>query len=305
MRAPVLPESVPALILLVAAVTAAAPSFAAEDAAPLVLTAGLSDGGSSSRDSRQRAIDAMPLGRMEASQRRAVEKQLKSTTLYRRLPVETFTCDADLLEFALERPESIVDIWRVLGISRLTLDPSGPRQWRLADGYGTVGLIRLVHQERTGHSGMLLFHGKGGYSGSLSPRPLSGSCLLLVQHRPAGTAADDRPRQAVQIDAFLDVDGVGLEVVTRTLQPIIVRTAASNLHEICLFMATLSQAAVTRPEGLAVLANRLTRTDPEDRKRLVSIVRSVGRQAADDDDGESLRTDLASRWMAVDEVETR
>jgi hypothetical protein len=93
--------------------------------------------------------------------------------------------------------------------------------------------------------------------------------------------------------------------VTRTLQPIIVRSAASNLHEICLFMATLSQAAATRPEGVAVLANRLTRTDPEDRKRLVSIVRSAGRQAAGDDDGESLRTDLASRWMPVDELKTR
>ena len=32
--------------------------------------------------------------------------------------------------FALDKPETIVDIWRLLGISRLALDPIGPEQWR-------------------------------------------------------------------------------------------------------------------------------------------------------------------------------
>jgi len=273
------------------------------------------DSGSSSRESRRRALEALPLDRIPEPHRKAIEPCLRSATLYRRLPAETVACDAALLDFALTKPEAIVDMWRVLGISRLALDPVGPRQWRLSDGYGTVGVLRLVHQERQGRSGLLVFHGRGAYTGPLSPRNLTGSCVLLVRHGPAMPAVDGRERQTVQIDSFLDMDGVGLEIVTRTLQPIIVRSAASNLHEICLFMTTLSDSARTNPAGVAQLAGRLQQTDAADRQTLATIARRAAqpaanakphaarRDAADMAAADRLQTELAARWLTADQLD--
>jgi hypothetical protein len=269
------------------------------------------DYGSSSRENRRKAADAVPLDRIPEQQRRTVAGCLRSATLYRRLPVETVVCDAELLDFALEKPEAIVDIWQVLGISRLALDPAGAGQWRLSDGYGTVGVLRLVHAERQGRGGLLIFHGKGAYTGPLSPKNLTGSCVLLVRHTPAMPAVDGRERQAIQIDSFLDVDGVGLEIVTRTLQPIIVRSAAANLHEICLFMSTLSDSARSNPEGVAQLATRLPQTRPEDRQTLAAIARRAARKAAGNGQPAAadvaavnrLQTELASRWLPADELD--
>jgi len=273
------------------------------------------DSGSSSRESRRRAVEAMPLDRMPESHRKAIEPCLKAATLYRRLPVETIVCDAELLDFALAKPEAIVDIWRVLGISRLALDPVGPRQWKLSDGYGTVGVLRLVHQERQGRGGLLVIHGRGAYTGPLSPKNLTGSCVLLIRHGPGMPAVDGRERQLIQIDTFLDMDGVGLEIVTRTLQPLIVRSAASNFHEICLFMATLSDSARTNPEGVAQLAGRLPQTAAADRQVLATIARRVAQPAggglpqggrrgpADVAAADRLQTELASRWLTADELD--
>ena len=273
------------------------------------------DSGSSSRETRRRAVEALPLERIAEPHRKAIEPCLRSATLYRRLPVETVVCDAALLEFALSKPEAIVDMWRVLGISRLALDPVGPRQWRLSDGYGTVGVLRLVHQERQGRSGLLVFHGRGAYTGPLSPKNLTGSCVLLVRHGPAMPTVDGRERQTVQIDSFLDMDGVGLEIVTRTLQPIIVRSAASNLHEICLFMTSLSDSARTNPEGVAQLAGRLKQTDAADRQTLAAIARRAAqpaagamppggrREAADMAAADRVQTELAARWLSADELD--
>jgi len=265
------------------------------------------DAGSSGRESRRRALDAMPLDRLAEAQRRAVEGCLRKATLYRRLPVETVVCDADLLDFALEKPEAIVDMWRVIGISRLALDPTGPQQWRLSDGYGTVGVLRLVHHERQGRGGLLLFHGRGAYTGPLSPKNLTGTCVLLVRHSPAMPAADGRERQAVQIDSFLDVDGMGLEIVTRTLQPLIVRSAAANLHEICLFMSTLSESARSNPEGVAKLAGRLGRTAVADQQALAAIARRAAKAGRPDGaaagEAEEVQLELASRWLSADELD--
>lgn len=300
-----MPAVAGAIVAVVSASSGAAErSMAATDIASLT-----NDGGSSSRESRRRAIDALGLEHIPEPQRKTIEKCLRATTLYRHLPAQTFRCDADLLAFSLHKPETIVDLWRVLGISRLSLDPAGAGQWRLSDGYGTVGVLRLVHQETRGQSGTLVFHGRGAYTGPLSPRHLSGSCVLLVRHAPATADAAGRARQTVQVDAFLDMDGMGLEIVTRTLHPLIVRSAAANFHEICLFMANLSAAAEANPEGVAHLASRLSRTEAADRDALARIARAVGREAdisaagIPATDPQRVQTELAARWLPVEDLD--
>lgn len=288
------------IVWFVAGASATEESIAPEAAAIESLTAFIADGGSSSPAARRAALEALPLERIGPPHRQQVEQCLRETTLYRHLPTKTFSCDADLLAFSLHKPEAIVDIWRVLGISRLALDPAGPQQWRMSDGYGTVGGLRLVYREHHGHAGLMVFHGRGAYTGPLAPRTLSGSCVLLVRHASAGAAAIGREQQTIEIDAFIDMDGKGLEIVTRTLQPLIVRSAAANLHEICLFMSSLSQAAETNPEGVVRLVSRLPRTEPADKESLAGIARAAGRsrvRTAAAVNEEQVQAELAARWL--------
>lgn len=292
---------VPALLAGVGIIWFVTGAAAAEDApASDSVSAFLADGGSSSHAARRAAVESLPLERISQPHRQHVERCLRETTLYRHLPTKVFACDGELLSFALHKPETIVDIWRVLGISRLALDPAGPEQWRLSDGYGTVGGLRLVYREHHGQTGLMVFHGRGAYTGPLAPRTLSGSCVLLVRHASAGVDAAGRKQQMMEIDAFVDMDGKGLEIVTRTLHPLIVRSAAANLHEICLFMSSLSQAAETNPEGVVRLVSRLPRTDPADKESLAGIARAAGRgrvRTAAASDKENVQTALAARWL--------
>jgi len=265
------------------------------------LTAFIADGGSSSRAARQEAIRTLPLDRIPKPHQQLIAQCLKETTLFRHLPPQTFSCDTDLLDFSFHKPEAIVDIWRMLGITRLSLDPAGSNQWRFSDGYGTVGGVRLVHEEHNGKNGLLVFHGRGAYTGSLAPRILTGSCVILVQYSPVGRDAVGRSLQKVEIDAFVDMDGKGLEIVTRTLQPLIVRSAAVNLHEICLFMSNFSGAAETNPEGIIRMVKRLPRTSEEEKTKLVAITRAVGNnhvRAAASIEPQPIQAQLAARWLS-------
>lgn len=265
----------------------------------------MADSGSSHRDTRRRAIEAIPLDRMPAADRRIAEQAIERTTLYRRLPTASIACDAALLDFVLSKPETLVEVWRVLGISRLTLDPVAAGQWRLADGYGTVGGVRLLHRERGDGGGLYVFHGRGAYDGPLAPKQLTGSCLVVVRYATAPAVAAGRQRQTVQIDAFLDVDGMGLEIVTRSLQPLIVHSAASNLHEISLFVTQFAAAASRNPAAVSRIADRMTRTVPADRAALVTL--ASGRQAATAPThgpaAEQVQAELAARWMSADQLD--
>ena len=271
------------------------------------VAATVADAGSSNREARSRATEAVPLDRMAPVERQIAEQAIRQTTLYRHLPRASITCDAALLDFVLTKPETLVEVWRVLGISMLALDPAGPARWRLSDGFGTVGTVRLLHHERNGRGGFYVFHGRGAYEGPLAPKQLTGSCLVVVRHSADPAAATGRPRQTVQIDAFLDVDGLGLEIVTRTLQPLIVHSAATNLHEISLFVSQFSAAAIRNPMAVARLTDRMTRIEPQDRRTLATLAsgKTGGTHPAEshrpvEDD---VQTELAARWMNTDQLD--
>lgn len=254
--------------------------------------------GSVARDTRRAALDELPLDRMDPACRQEIEHFHRSTTIHRRLPVEAVRCDRELLEFVLAKPEALVDVWRVLGISRVSLDAAGPNQWRLADGYGTVGSVTLLHRERTETGNLWVFLGRGGYAGPLSPRDLTGSCLVVVRHESAGAGLEH-----LELEAFLDVDGLGLEIVTRSLKPLIVHSAAVNVHEICLFVSQLAAAADRNPIGMARLADKLSRTPPDDRRLLARLASGQGSGSGGGDDGEAMHEELAARWLPAEALE--
>ncbi|MFN9367336.1 MAG: hypothetical protein ACK6CT_01010 [Planctomycetia bacterium] len=251
---------------------------------------------------RQRDAERIPAARMSADVRDTVSRAVRSATIHRSLPAAAVSADAEFLDFAVSRPEVMVDLWRSLGISKLSLDPVAPGRWRLADGYGTTGTVELLHRERTATGGMCVFMARGGYTGSLSPRDLTGSCLVVVRYDAIGPDQEGRERQGVEIDAFLDVDGLGLEIVTRTLQPLIMRSAAANVREICLFVSHLTAAAARNPAALARLTDRMQQTAPQDRQAFAAL--AAGRRpptatgVADD-----IREELAGRWLTVDQLD--
>lgn len=257
--------------------------------------------GQPGRDAERRALDSVPLDRMAAAERAIAERTIRRCTLARRLPEASITCDPALIDFVLSKPETIVDVWRVLGISRLALDPTGPGSWRFSDGYGTAGAVRLLHRERGEHGGLYVFHGSGGYDGSLAPKPLTGSCVVVVRH--AVDVAGGRARQTVRIDAFLDVDGMGLEIVTRTLQPLIIRSAATNVHEISLFVTQFAAAAARNPTAVSRMADRMTRTTPEDRRRLVALAAGAAASRSSLAAPDDVRAELAARWMTAEQLD--
>jgi hypothetical protein len=257
--------------------------------------------GQPTRDAERRALEAVPLDRMAAAERAIAERTIRRCTLARRLPEASISCDPALVEFVLSKPETLVDVWRVLGISRLALDPTGPGAWRFSDGYGTTGSVRLLHRERGDHGGLYVFHGTGGYDGPLAPKPLTGSCVVVVRH--STDAAGVRPRQTVRIDAFLDVDGMGLEIVTRTLQPLIIRSAATNVHEISLFISQFAAAAARNPAAVSRMAERMTRTTPEDRRRLVALAAGTAATRTTSSTAADVHAELAARWMTAEQLD--
>jgi hypothetical protein len=92
---------------------------------------------------------------------------------------------------------------------------------------------------------------------------------------------DGRDYITARLDAFIDFDQVGLELIAKTLQPWIGRIADYNFSETVGFVGSLSRTAEVNPAGVQRLSMRLNRVDPEVRARFGDLSLDIARLAAE------------------------
>ncbi|MEQ8790182.1 MAG: hypothetical protein RIC55_28055 [Pirellulaceae bacterium] len=227
---------------------------------------------STDRQSREDAIRAIPFDQLNNETRAKLQRVVSSPSIYRRMPVEMVDCDPDLYLFLVRYPEIVVNIWRLMDITNVSVQRTGPFSMKTFDGSGTYGHIELVYGTRDTH----IIYAEGYYEGPMFKRKITGSCVMVLK---SGYAKDDDGRTKIsnRMDMFIQIDNVGAEIIAKTLHPLVGRTADLNFAESTGFVGRLSAAAETNAEAVQRLSDRLREVDPTIREqfsRLAELVSS-------------------------------
>jgi hypothetical protein len=234
-----------------------------------------SPAGSSSRESRDEALRAIPYNQLDREARIKVGAVLANTTIFRHLPVETIECDADLFVFLIEHPDLVVNIWEALGVSEVEVRRSGEQTFEASDKAGTRGQVEYLYQGPQTH----LVYADGTYTGTLMSRPVRGRCVLLLRSSYAKTS-DGRPVVRCGIDAFLHLENVGVGMLAKTFQPLVTTAADHNFHETTAFLSSVHHAAAANYAGMQRLTEKLTKVDDADRHEFSDLTTQVAIHAA-------------------------
>jgi len=230
---------------------------------------------STSRAAQQEAIESIPLDRLDPAARAKVSAVLANVSIFRRLPVEVIPCDSELYLFLLDHPDVVVNIWQVLGISRVTLHQAADGAFQVADDAGTTGSIQLLYRDQHTH----VFYTEGQYNGPVFGNPIHGQVLIVMKsgyvQRP-----DGRCYITCRLDAFTHIDNVGVEIITKTIQPLIGKTADANFMQTAAFIGTLSRTAEVNHAGIQRLARKLALVQPEVRDQFAQITQRISQKAA-------------------------
>jgi hypothetical protein len=209
--------------------------------------------------------------------RTRVSTVINNVSVYRRLPTQSIDCDPDLFVFLVRNPEVIVDIWRVMGITNMTLDRSGPDRYRACDGQGTTGNVEFAYRGDDLH----VIYSEGMYDGPMYPTKLRGQCVMILKSSYV-RGSNGRVSVVNRLDAFLRIENLGAEIVAKTLQPLLGKTADHNFSETTSFVATLAHTAETNPSGVSRLAQRLRHVEPQIRQQFADLaVRAADDATAD------------------------
>ena len=199
---------------------------------------------------------------------------LDKVSIYRRLPAQVCHCDPSLYLFLMDHPEVLVNIWQAMGITAMSLHPTGPGAYKIDDGAGTQSDLQILYRDRNTH----LVYAEGIYNGPVLKRPVKGRCIVLLR---SGYSQQENGAEFVtnRIDAFIHLDRVGAELVAKTFQPLVGKSADENFSEATGFLTRLSLAAEQNPPGMQRLAQHLTRIDPVLQQQFIMLTAAIGDKA--------------------------
>jgi len=246
-----------------------------------------------SRAARQDSIKSIPMDKLDAKSRHLVSEVVSKPSIFRRMPVAVVDCEPNLYLFMVRNPEVIVNIWGVMGISNVSMKRIGAGVFQASDGAGTLCNIRFMHTSPDTH----VIYADGSYRGPLLRQGVRAKCVLVLK---SGYVRETNGRHYVtsRMDVFMRVDNIGVELLAKTVQPLVGRSADHNFTETAAFLASVSRTARRNNKGLQGLAAKLTKVTPAVRTGFVRAVAKVDSGASGK--SEAAKTAAAKKPSAVE-----
>ncbi|MCA9176910.1 MAG: hypothetical protein KDB14_20620 [Planctomycetales bacterium] len=217
---------------------------------------------------RDESAALIPFQKLTPAARGKMLPVVQKPTLFRRMPTEQIACHPALFTFLVRYPEVVVSMWRMMDATKLSVKRIGQYLLDSNDGAGTTTQVELVY----GTSNMHLLYADGTYSGPLFRRELQGQCVLVVH---SDFQKNNRGEDIVTctLDVFIAVKNAGVDLMARTIHPLIGKTADHNFAESARFVSQISEQAAKNPAGMQRLSERLPHVAPEVRRKFAEQVR--------------------------------
>jgi hypothetical protein len=251
---------------------------------------------STSRSTCDEAIRAIPHDKLSAESQEKVAAVLSQISIFRRLPTQVIECDPNLYLFLVEHPDMVVNMWEVMDVSDMRLEKTAEDKYRANDGAGTAGHVEYLYRSYDTH----IIYADGSYSGPLFINQVNGRCLLVLKTGYV-RETNDRYYITCRLDAFIQLKNVGVELVAKTFQPLVGKTADHNFRETAAFMALVSRSAETKPDALERLTSKLTKVPDTDRNQFRDIAGELA-MAALERDSSSANSSTGKRKTALKPV---
>jgi hypothetical protein len=229
----------------------------------------------SSRETQADACRRIPMQQLSREAQTLVNEVIDKPSFFRRMPTQNIDCDPQMFIHLVRYPEVLVNIWDVMGITKVQVNRTGPYTFTADDGVGTTCKCDLVF----GNDKVHVYYGTGAYKGSMAPRQITGRCVCVLYSNTAMSA--NRPIINGSMDVFLKLDNLGADLLTRTLSPLVGKTADYNFVESAKFLSQISQVCEHNPTGAQILATKLTKIQPQIRDEFARIALRIGCEAAD------------------------
>ena len=182
------------------------------------------------------------------------------------MPITQIDIDPDYFVFLVRHPEVVVNIWQIMGITKMETERIGPYELNSSDGEGTTSQVELVY----GNNNIHVYYATGSYQGPILKKKLHGRCVMILRSEYE-RGVEGALKAKCSLDVFLKVENATASLIARTLNPIVGSTADHNFVESLNFLQRLNETTEKNGAGVQRMAGRLQNITPQVRSDFVGI----------------------------------
>ena len=214
----------------------------------------------------------IPWNALSPEARQRTEKIISAYTFYRRLPMTGGYCNPEIYDFLVSHPEVVVGTWETGGFKQLSLTNNGGGRWTIRDTSGTHGEIEVVYHDNR----MIVFLCEGTYEGQLSPRPIQGDILCVMQYRfTEDTSNQNKPIVVTRLDTFVRMSSASADLVGKAFAPMIGKIADSNFVKTVDSVNQISELMERNPRVIAEMVQESSSIPDETKSAFIGYIERV------------------------------
>lgn len=226
--------------------------------------------GTSTKAVREQARQAFPLAQLNGEQQRLASSVLGDISLFRRLPTVKCPVDSRVYQFFIEHPEVAVQVWKVLGISRLELRRTSPTTFFADTGDGSTGNIQLLLKTPT----QCIVYCDGMFKSPVLTKSIKARTIVVL-NSSFQKQADGTPLVTHSVDMFVSFPSLAVETIARLVSPLSYKYADRNMEEISSFLRMMDLSMARQPGWVEQVVILMEGLAPECRDRLLKLTAEV------------------------------
>jgi hypothetical protein len=195
---------------------------------------------------------------------------LSDVSLYRRLPTVRCPIDPKVYQFFIDHPDVAVSVWRVLGISKLTLKQTGPNTFDADTGDGSTGSLQMLSKTPT----QCVIYCDGMFKSPVLPKAIKARALVVLntqyQQQPDGAAIVTH-----SVDMFVNFPSLAVETIAKVVSPLSYKFADRNMEEITAFLRMMELSMERNPGWIEQVAQLLEGVAAERGPELMKLTASI------------------------------
>lgn len=222
--------------------------------------------GTSSRRTKQAAIEEFPISQMEECDQAVVRDIFSELSLFRRLPTIQLEADRRCYEYFTNHPDVAVSIWRAMEISKVQMKQTGDREYATDTNDGTKGEVRVLLNTPDHY----VVTCQGEFKSPAIKKPIQATAMMHL--RPKFHAHGVVTHQ---LDMYVSFPSNTIEAIARFISPVSNRIADRNFEEISLFVEMMSLAMSRQPGWVEQLTQKLEGIDPGETESLLKLTAAI------------------------------
>ena len=224
------------------------------------------------------AFIPVPWDALDDRSRKRIQELIRKKTIFRHMPQQVGYCDPEMYDFMISHPDVVIELWKLLGITHISLQETGTDKYHLIEGTATVSDVEVVYKNKN----LCIVYAVGEYDAPMLRRKIKGDVVLFLRSR-FGHDKENRPIVQSDLDAYVRIHNPGAEMLAKILVPIVGKIADSNFEQTIAFVHSVSAAAQDDYEVIQEYAERLQEVRPEVAKEFAITAEMTYDREADRD----------------------